>query len=134
MSISSRQFRLRLSVAALVLCAVALLIKPGQFALYRQGQPHLTTRHELAHPATLASFSPGARPATPARQQQLAKAYGQLPLSFEANQGQTAKAVRFMARGNGYNLFLTGTEALLTLQRNATPGAKDKGQSLLCCG
>src|SRR3712207_6803178 len=38
-------------------------------------------------------------------------AYGQLPLSFEANHGQTDARVDFLARGSGYTLFLTGSEA-----------------------
>ena len=41
--------------------------------------------------------------------------YGHLPLSFEANQGQTDPQVKFLSRGQGYNLFLTSTEAVLTL-------------------
>jgi len=45
-------------------------------------------------------------------------AYGNLPLSFEANQGQSDTQVQFLARGRGYSLFLTSTEAVLTL-RNA---------------
>jgi hypothetical protein len=47
--------------------------------------------------------------------------YGKLPLSFEANQGQTDGQVQFVARGSGYNLFLTSTEAVLQL-RNADVG------------
>src|SRR5437763_4383940 len=43
-------------------------------------------------------------------------AYGQLPLSFEDNQGQTSADVRFLSRGNGYALFLTDNEAVLSLQ------------------
>ncbi len=43
--------------------------------------------------------------------------YGKLPLAFEANQGQTASDVRFLSRGNGYTLFLTGQEAVLTLRQ-----------------
>ena len=42
-------------------------------------------------------------------------AYGSLPLSFEANQGQTDPRVQFLSRGNGYNLFLTRYEAVLSL-------------------
>src|SRR5712664_3658036 len=30
--------------------------------------------------------------------------YRSLPLGFEANQGQTAEEVKFLARGNGYSL------------------------------
>jgi hypothetical protein len=44
--------------------------------------------------------------------------YARLPLSFEANQGQTGEQVKFVSRGSGYTLFLTGTEAVLQL-RNA---------------
>lgn len=46
------------------------------------------------------------------------EAYGKLPLSFEANQGQMDSRVRFLSRGNGYNLFLTSTEAVLALQQS----------------
>lgn len=42
-------------------------------------------------------------------------AYGHLPLSFEANQGQTDPQAKFISRGQGYNLFLTSTEAVLAL-------------------
>lgn len=42
--------------------------------------------------------------------------YGRLPLSFEANQGQVDSAVRFLSRGEGYTLFLTSTEAVLSLR------------------
>src|SRR5581483_36440 len=42
--------------------------------------------------------------------------YGQLPLSFEVNQGQADSTVKFRARGTGYQLYLTATEAVLQLQ------------------
>jgi hypothetical protein len=48
---------------------------------------------------------------------QLNEAYGKLPLSFEANQGQTDSQVRFLSRGSGYSLFLTESEAVLALTR-----------------
>jgi hypothetical protein len=37
-----------------------------------------------------------------------------LPLSFEANMGQTDSRVKFLARGPGYNLFLTSDEVLVS--------------------
>jgi hypothetical protein len=40
-------------------------------------------------------------------------AYGKLPLSFEINQVQTESRVKFLSRGSGYSLFLTGDEAVL---------------------
>jgi hypothetical protein len=46
--------------------------------------------------------------------------YGRLPLSFEANRGQTDARVKFLARGNGYALFLAPTEAVLKLRAPAS--------------
>jgi len=39
-----------------------------------------------------------------------------LPLSFEANQGQTDPHVNFLSRGSAYTLFLTSGEAVLSLR------------------
>jgi len=39
-----------------------------------------------------------------------------LPLSFEANQGQVDQQVKYLARGQGYTLFLTPGAALLGLR------------------
>ncbi|WKZ18693.1 MAG: SBBP repeat-containing protein [Candidatus Jettenia sp. CY-1] len=43
--------------------------------------------------------------------------YGKLPLTFEANQGQTDSRVKFLLRGDGCTLFLTPTEAILALNK-----------------
>jgi len=43
-----------------------------------------------------------------------------LPLSFEANNGQLDKHVRFMSRGTNYVLFLTQSEAVLVLSGEQT--------------
>jgi hypothetical protein len=43
------------------------------------------------------------------------ESYGNLPLHFEANQGQTDEQVKFLSRGKGYTLFLTPTEAVMVL-------------------
>ena len=51
-------------------------------------------------------------------QHRVVTAYGKLPLSFEANQGQTDEQVKFLSRGKGYTLFLTPTEAVLALRKN----------------
>ena len=50
-------------------------------------------------------------------------AYGKLPLHFELNQGQADPQVKFLARGPGYTLFLTRTEAVLALRHS---GAEDQ--------
>lgn len=46
----------------------------------------------------------------------LSTTFGQLPLRFEANNGQTDARVDFLARGLGYTLFLTPGEAVLSLR------------------
>src|SRR5215216_5388886 len=47
------------------------------------------------------------------------EAFARLPLSFEANQGQTNPRVKFLSRGSGHTLFLTDRESVLVL--NAPP-------------
>ncbi|HEV7396082.1 MAG TPA: SBBP repeat-containing protein, partial [Pyrinomonadaceae bacterium] len=49
-----------------------------------------------------------------------AEAYGKLPLSFQANHGQTNSQVKFLARGQGYTLFLTHGAAVFTFSRSAS--------------
>ncbi len=56
-------------------------------------------------------------PPDPPSKIRLIESYGKLPLSFELNQGQTDKEVKFLSRGPGYSLFLTPTEAVLTLAK-----------------
>ena len=45
--------------------------------------------------------------------------FGQLPLSFEVNQGQADAQVKFLARGQGYGIFLTDTGAAFSLGGSA---------------
>ena len=46
---------------------------------------------------------------------QVQEAYGKLPLSFEENQGQADRQVKFLSGGSGYGVFLTSTETVLQL-------------------
>ena len=55
-----------------------------------------------------------------ATQAHLKAAYGKLPPTFEANQGQTDSRVNFLSRGAGYSLFLTPTKAVLSLKHGDT--------------
>ncbi|MEE9204159.1 MAG: hypothetical protein V3U08_04010, partial [Nitrospirales bacterium] len=57
----------------------------------------------------------------PAAKASVQQAYGNLPLSFEPNRGQSDKQVKFLSRGRGYTLFLTKTEAVLALRSAARP-------------
>jgi hypothetical protein len=45
--------------------------------------------------------------------QRVVESYGKLPLSFEANMGQTDSRVQFLSRGPAYTLFLTSGDAVL---------------------
>ncbi|MGD1104528.1 MAG: protease pro-enzyme activation domain-containing protein, partial [Terriglobia bacterium] len=66
--------------------------------------------------------------AAPTRiQPKLVASCGKLPLSFEANQGQTDARVRFPAPGGGYTNFVTDDEAVLTL-RKSSPGPSRLGK------
>jgi hypothetical protein len=73
----------------------------------------LTTTFLLSQssPAALGSTTK----ADPKVQAKILDAYGKLPLSFEANNGQTDAKVKFLSRTGGYTLFLTGDEAVMTL-------------------
>jgi hypothetical protein len=64
-------------------------------------------------------------------QPRLVASYGKLPLSFEVNRGQTDPQVKFLSRGRGYTLFLTGDAAVLEVQepgfRSQESGSETKG-------
>jgi hypothetical protein len=103
-----------------------------------------TTQRRLARPA---------RKAAPARLMleslenrtvpSAAAAYGQLPLTFEINEGQAATQDNFVCHGSGYSLALTPTRAMLGLDNRtatdalslqvvgANPSAEPVGQDLL---
>jgi photosystem II stability/assembly factor-like uncharacterized protein len=77
----------------------------------------------LASPKPLA-----ATPADAPAKARISESFGKLPLSFEFNKGQTDPSVKFLSHGLGYDLFLTSTEAVLTVQKPRTrPIEKIKG-------
>src|SRR5579884_2199713 len=45
----------------------------------------------------------------------VAVAYGKLPISFEVNRGQAQPQAKFLSRGQGYSLSLTGLGAVMNL-------------------
>ena len=61
---------------------------------------------------------------TPAQSEKIAAAFGTLPMSFEKNQGQTAAEVRYVSHGPGYELFLTGQEAVVALRQSTNRTSK----------
>src|SRR3954447_7433641 len=64
----------------------------------------------------LAAAAPSVRAGTPASAHTYpGGGYAHLPMAFEPNAGQSDSTVDFLARGNGYGVFLSGGDALLTL-------------------
>ena len=59
-----------------------------------------------------------------AAQARVTESYGKLPLSFEANRGQMDSDVKFFSRGSGYGIFITPTEAVLSLGRGSRQETK----------
>jgi len=77
----------------------------------------LSTSKHGRGPLAMVDAGPGDLQARLANPTRLAGNYGRLPLSFEVNRGQTDARVKFLARGPGYTLFLTGDEAVLALRK-----------------
>jgi Domain of unknown function DUF11/Beta-propeller repeat len=90
--------------------AVVLLILLAGIALRFGSSVSKTEFSEQRHVST---FSPNSTASN-----STLKAYGQLPLIFEPNQGQTDPRVKFLAHGSGYGLFLTADSAVLRLQHS----------------
>ena len=55
--------------------------------------------------------------------------YGRQPLGFESNRGQTSGPVDFVSRGDGYTLFLTPSEAVISLRSGL--GSAESNASVL---
>ena len=54
------------------------------------------------------------------------EAFGEQPLGFEENLGQTDARVRFLTRGAGSSLFLTAEEAVMVLRQPASEGPGER--------
>src|SRR3984957_14912271 len=101
----------RLSIAALVAASLAIAFL-FLFIANRSNRKQTETKISPSAANPLGANSAGP---------ELMKAYGQLPLSFEANQGQGAADVKYLSRGDGYLLSLRGQEADLTFRETRVP-------------
>jgi hypothetical protein len=103
-------------------CFVCLFLCLTTTFLWSQSNPvpliNQTTKVEALISASQADAKAQAR---------ILDGYGKLPLSFEANQGQTDARVKFLSRTGGYTLFLTGDEAVLALRGGKAKTAKASG-------
>jgi Beta-propeller repeat len=86
----------------------------------------------LAIVAVALCFFP-ARPKNPAsvdsRAKQIQQSDSYIPLAFEANQGQTDSAVKYLARGNGYTLFLTSQDTVFSLRTRSSESPSSRRES-----
>ncbi len=55
---------------------------------------------------------------------QIKASLARLPISFEPNQGQSATPVKFLAHGQGYGLYLTPSEAVLSFPQRSQSGLR----------
>ncbi len=103
-------------VPVIAIISVALLI----FAPGHHGNGVGSTASLALHPGNV---SPAARSGFQA-------SFAALPLAFEQNHGQTDARVQYMARGDGYTLFLTPNDAVFSL-RAPVSGDRDATSRLL---
>lgn len=101
------RFAVTLIIRALFCC---LLLRGGA------GAQSQTLRPNSLHPTQQSATLPTV-PSSAATQVRVAQAFGKTPRFFERNQGQIDEQAKFMARGAGYGLFLTATEAVLSLRK-----------------
>jgi hypothetical protein len=107
-AVSHKRIVVFVACAVAVVVAALLLFTPAVHRTANAGIPSAA--------GSKPQFQPQAQTLTPAANQRLQATFAALPLAFEQNQGQTDPQVKYMARGNGYKLYLTSSEAVFTLR------------------
>ena len=79
--------------------------------------------------AAMKRVSPSAQASAPQDRARILSSMASLPLAFEENQGQTDAQVKYMARGNGYTVFLTARDAVMALHSSSHPAKKSAAPS-----
>ena len=92
-------------VPVVIVIAIALLV----LAPKRSGAAYSASQS--------AAVAPQTKTITPAARERLQATFSALPLAFEQNQGQTDPQVKYMARANGYRLYLTSSQAIFTIHK-----------------
>jgi hypothetical protein len=115
-----RQTKLYSSLALVIFSSLlACLVTYRHFA-----RPHSTPAGDRPENAAILSpASSGSNPAEAQKQNRLRieVGYGNLPLSFEPNRGQTDSRVKFLSRASHRTLWLTNDEAVLAVGRRLGP-------------
>ena len=99
----------------MALAAVGFYLSPGIIPAGDQRSAQQQPPSEFLGLVSSRSGNTASPAVSAASRQRPVAAYGTLPLAFEANQGQTDPEVKYLARGSGYTLFLTSSEAVLSL-------------------
>lgn len=94
---ASKRQACALCVIAMVGIALVVLNVANRRTTSRASSPYLASQPK--------SIPPSAR-------ERFQAAFASLPLAFERNQGQADPQVKYLARANGYNLFLTNNDAV----------------------
>jgi hypothetical protein len=100
-----------------VRCAAVSCVLAVTVALWPAAKTPAAQTAKAGQASATVSSADLASKVSPAVHARIAETYGKLPLTFEPNQGQSDKPVKFLSRGEGYTLFLTGDEAVLSLRR-----------------
>jgi hypothetical protein len=102
--------------------AALIILLPGMANVSRAQVTDAAAQHGAKAAPSVASpvmLSPAART-------RAAQMYASLPMSFEANNGQSDPRVKFLAHAPGYSLFLTDQEAVLSLLETSAGQGKSR--------
>jgi hypothetical protein len=97
-------------MAALAALAVVAMVAVGMVGMH--GYRGKSASRPVATQATKASVNASI---SNDQRSRVRASLAALPLAFEANQGQSDPQVKYMAKGNGYRLFLTSSQAIFKL-------------------
>ncbi|MGB2606569.1 MAG: hypothetical protein WBC78_23395, partial [Candidatus Sulfotelmatobacter sp.] len=106
-------------ILGVIFLAVPLVVGP---ASHRGNAGALSATSFESQPGVVKSSA-----VKPVARAQIQASYATLPLAFEPNQGQTDSQVQYMARGDGYTLFLTANDAVFSLHSSLN----SRGRSLV---
>jgi hypothetical protein len=108
----NRTYRLDLLLVVSLLILSTWLAAPTR----ELQSPHLESSRAQQRTSHIEGVNPGSE-LSASKKAQLDHNFGKLPMQFETNQGQVAADVKYISRGSGYTLFVTSTEALLSLKK-----------------
>ena len=98
-------------VAAAAVVSISLLPRTGRPGGSAAGGRKPLGRSQGEQLGQAPGDAPAGSEVSPAVRRQVSETYGKLPLSFEANRGQASGGVKFLSRGDGFQLLLSADGA-----------------------